>query len=576
MVAAGELRTRLFRPWAALGAAWIALGPGVADGMPTDGPSSVVVGPGVVVSVSAPASEVGASILRRGGNAVDAAVATALALAVTYPPAGNLGGGGFMMVLPGPGREPVCIDYRETAPAAATEDMFVGESERLGPRVVGVPGTVRGLALAHATFGRLAWHEVVLPAVSLARDGFVVDAALAESLNELRGQSESAPYTEMLRVFAPPDGQNWQPRDRCVLPDLASTLELLAVDGPQAFYEGPISAALVREMEQAGGLITRDDLRTYEAKARRPIHGTYRGFDVYAPPPPSSGGIALVQMLNMLERFDLRALGYHTPQSAHLLIEVMRRAYLDRARHLGDTDYVIVPEHLTAKEYAAQLVRQIDLTRATRSEDLAPEIPLADEPPNTTHFSVVDSMGMAVSNTYTLEQSYGSRLMVKGHGFLLNNQMGDFNWIPGRTDRHGRIGTEPNRIAPGKRMLSSQTPILVLKEGRLHLIAGSPGGRTIINTVLCIAVYTLDFGMDLPSAVNAARWHHQWLPDSVRFEQASESRYGELVEQLKQMGHTFDPAVTPQGDAHCIGIGPVPDQFIGVADGRISGAAVAQ
>lgn len=529
---------------------------------------------GMVVSVSETASRAGATILEQGGNAVDAAVATAFALAVTYPPAGNIGGGGFMMILPEPHAEPVCVDYRETAPATATPTMFALTESRLGAKAVGVPGTVRGLALAHRQYGRMDWDLVVAPAMRLAYDGFPVDEALAKSLNETLRDEQTQPFTEMRRVFAPPDAVAWRAADRLVQPELGMTLTRISRDGSDGFYQGPVADSLVEEMRTGGGLITADDLARYRAQVRRPVHGTYRGFDVYGPPPPSSGGIVLVEMLNVLEHFDLRAMGRTSSEACHLVIEAMRRAYLDRARHLGDPDFVRIPAHLTSKSYAAQLVEEIDRRRASSSETLAPDIPLTEEPASTTHFSVVDTDGMAVSNTYTLEQSYGSRVVVRQHGFLLNNQMGDFNPLQGHTDRQGRIGTTANLVAPGKRMLSSQTPVLVLHNGQPYLIVGSPGGRTIINTVLCILLNVLDHQLDLGRAVAAPRWHHQWLPDVARFEAVDDPANGELITHLTDMGHRIDPESASQGDAHCILIDAATGLVWGVADDRVSGSAV--
>ncbi len=530
---------------------------------------------GMVVSVSAEASEAGAAVMQQGGNAVDAAVATAFALAVTYPPAGNIGGGGFMMVLPAPGTTPICIEYRETAPARATATMFSMNESCLGAKAVGVPGTVRGLALAHQMYGRLPWQDVVQPAIRLAREGFLVGQPLADSFNKLLREEQSRSFAEMLRVYAPPDASEWRTANRLTQPDLADTLELIARRGPDGFYQGEVAAAIVAEMQGAGGLITLGDLAGYSAKVRQCIHGTFRGYDVYGPPPPSGGGIVLVEMLQMLETFDLRGKGSADPETRHLILETMRRCFLDRARYLGDQDFVPIPAFLTSKPYAADMARQIDPRRASPSETLAPDIVLAPEETSTTHFSVVDADGMAVANTYTLEQSYGARVMVRGRGFLLNNEMGDFNWVPNRTDRQGRIGTPPNLIAPGKRMLSSQTPVLVLKEGRPYLITGSPGGRTIINTVLCVVLNVLEFQLDLPSAVAAPRWHHQWLPDKVKFEAVQDPAYQSLVDTLGVMGHTIDPASEAQGDAHSILIDPVSGTVIGVADRRINDQAVA-
>ena len=541
-------------------------------------------GRGIVVTVSPPASDVGLAVLNQGGNAVDAAVATALALAVTWPAAGNVGGGGFMMVYPGPEREPVCVEYRETAPAAATADMLARNFSMVGHRVAGTPGTVAGLVLAHEKFGTLPWRDLVMPAVRLARDGFEINDALARSLNGvLQGAGQ---FAEFQRVYGPPGKERWQAGDRLVQPDLAQTLQRIADLGRDAFYRGPIADLIVAEMQAGGGLISKEDLAAYQPKLREPIHGTYRGYDVYGPPPPSSGGICLIEMLNILENFQLNeAPSPEVPQgeppqwtarAMHLVIETMRRAYCDRARFLGDADFVSIPPHLTTKEYAKKLAAGIDLGKATPSESIAPDIPLAAESPETTHFSVIDAGGMAVANTYTLENSYGCRVVVRGAGFLLNNEMTDFNHIPGHTDRTGRIGTPANVIAPGKRMLSSQTPALVFRDGRLVLVTGSPGGRTIINTVLCTILNVVDFGMDPRQAVDAPRLHHQWLPDKVSFEGAQRPEYAAAVDQLRQMGHNLDARSSRQGDAHVIGMDAKAGRYVGAADRRTDGKAASQ
>ncbi len=537
-------------------------------------PRAIAARRGVVVSVSEPASIVGADVLRHGGNAVDAAVATAFALAVTHPPAGNIGGGGFMMILRGPGSQPTCLEYRETAPAAARPDMFTPKETRLGGKAVGTPGTVRGLAMAHTQFGVRPWRELIDPAARLAREGFAVDASLAKSLNEVLQDEKSREFPELRRVFAPL-GDRWQAGDRLVQPDLARTLDILAEQGVAGFYQGPVAHAIVAEMATAGGLLTEQDLQRYEARWREPIHGTYRGFDIYGPPPPSSGGIALIQTLNMLEPFDMRQQGAASPANCHRLVESLRRAFLDRARYLGDPDFVEIPSMLITREYAAECARSIDASHCTPSVQLAPEIPLAPEGENTTHFCVVDDQGMAVSNTYTLEQSFGSRVVVRGYGFLLNNEMGDFNSQSGYTNRQGAIGTPPNLIGPGKRMLSSQTPVLVLREGRPYLVTGSPGGRTIISTVVCVVLNVLEFEMDLPAAVAAPRWHHQWLPDEVRFERSTDPAWATVVAELVAKGHVFHSPPSVQGDAHSILVDDRTGTLWGVADTRLSGYAAA-
>ncbi len=533
-----------------------------ADSTPVEGRH------GMVVSVSPPGTDVGLAILKHGGNAVDAAVATAFALAVTYPAAGNLGGGGFMVVYPGHGAEPVVIEYRETAPAAAGRTMFDRDDSWYGHKVVGVPGTVRGLALAHQRFGKLPWKEVVAPALRLAEDGFIVDAPLASSLNWV--VNDSADFPELRRVLGKNQGKDdWQAGDRLVQKDLARTLRRIAEQGPDAFYTGAVAEQIAAEMKAGGGLITRADLAGYRANVRRPIHGTYRGYDVYAPPPPSSGGTCLVEMLNILENFNLRQYDRWSPETLHLMIEAMRRAYCDRARHLGDPAFTTIPPALTTKEYARRLAQGIDRTHATRSADLAPDIPLRREGDSTTHFSIIDRDGMAVANTYTLERSYGSRVMVRGAGFLLNDEMIDFNWRPGVTDQKGTIGTAPNQIAPGKRMLSSQTPTIVARNGKVVLVTGSPGSRTIINTVLNIIINVIDFDMDIRAAVDAPRLHHQWFPDEARFE--GTSRYPEAVAALRRMGHAINGG--RQGDAHSIWVDPKTGCYVGAADWRINGKA---
>ena len=526
---------------------------------------------GVVVSVSAPASEVGLAILKRGGNAVDAAVATAFALAVTYPQAGNIGGGGFMVVHPGANKKPVVVEYRETAPGAATRDMFAkGNPSRWGHKVVGVPGTVRGLELAHNKFGKLPWKDIVSPAVKLAEHGFVLDKFVAKTLNEYLAKSKN--FAEFQRVFGKPDGSKWQAGDTLIQPDLAETLRLIEKNGAKAFYEGPIADKLAADMKANGGLITKKDLAGYRAKIRQPVHGKFRGYDVYGPPLPSSGGTCLVEMLNILQQFDLKKHGRYSPHTLHIMTETMRRVYYDRARFLGDSDFVKIPKKLTTMKYAKQWAKDINPKKATPSLQLSKDIPIAKGGDSTTHFSVIDKDGMAVSNTYTLEHSYGSRVVVKGAGFLLNNEMGDFNWRPGYTDRVGRIGTEPNTIAPGKRMLSSQTPTIVAKDGKVFLITGSPGGRTIINTVLCMILNVIEFDMDIEEAVAAPRSHHSWFPDKMLLETfADKENYDKVKKALEGMGHHVESIV--QGDAHSILVDPKTGLYHGVADDRRSGKA---
>ncbi|WP_428390129.1 gamma-glutamyltransferase [Mucisphaera sp.] len=528
---------------------------------------------GMVVSNSSDASEIGAAILGRGGNAVDAAIAVQFAMAVTWPEAGNIGGGGFMLVAQ-PGMDAVCIDYREVAPGAATVDMYAFGENRHHHRHVGVPGTVAGMAMAHGRYGRLPWRELVLPAMALARDGFEVDGHLAASLNRVLNDPKTKAadnLAELRRVYGKPGGGDWVDGDVMVLPDLAGTLEVIAEMGAMGFYRGEVAEQLAASMRRHGGLITEDDLALYQAKARLGVRTSYRGYDVYGAPPASSGGITIGLMLNVLETFEVGAMDRFGGELVHLMAETMKRGFRDRAAYLGDTDFVEVPmERLTSKLYAHELAAGIG-PMATSSESLAPPIALADEGPSTTHFSVIDAEGMAVSNTTTLEQAWGSRVIPEGLGFVLNNEMGDFNWKPGYTDRRGRIGTEANVIAPGKRMLSSMSPTIVKKDGEAVLVIGSPGGRTIINTVLGIVVSTVDHGMPLWEAIDAPRMHHAWFPDRITLEEGYEA---EVIEALEAKGHEVRVREGSQGAAHGIAIDPETGLRTGVADYRRGGLAV--
>ncbi len=511
---------------------------------------------GIVVCSSAPACDAGAAILARGGNAVDAAVATAFALAVTHPSAGNIGGGGFMVVR-APNGDVTTFDYREKAPLKASRTMYLRDGEidisltNAGYLAPGVPGTVRGLALADKRLGKLPWKELVTPAAQLAEEGFVLSDALARSLNgQLSGAMGRFPSS--VDAYGKPGGGEWATGDRLVMKELGKTLRSIANNGADVFYRGWIADRVVEDMAANGGLITKEDFVKYEAKERTAVRGQYRGFDIIAMPPPSSGGVALIEMLNMLEPFDLKAKGRNTAESMHLQIEAMRRAYLDRARFLGDPDFADVPvARLISKEHARTLSGSIDPLKATSSAELGKDIVTTpvQEPDETTHFSVIDRNGMAVSNTYTLEGGFGSRVVVKGAGFLLNNEMGDFNKNPGVTDPSGNIGTRANLIDPGKRMLSSMTPVIVTKNGRVVLVTGSPGGRTIINTVLSVVLGVTEFDLNVRDAVDALRMHHQWLPDEVTIERDGVSE--DVVQKLRAMGHTVNVAGT-QGDANSI------------------------
>ena len=510
---------------------------------------------GMVVCASSPACDAGARVLARGGNAVDAAVATAFAMAVTYPSAGNLGGGGFMIVRAR--RDVKAYDFRERAPLRATPTMYLDSANNIDRRLTatghlapGVPGTVRGLALAHRKYGRLPWRDVVTPSVQLAR-GFALSEALAQSLNrEL--ERNMARYPASVAAYGKPGGGEWVAGDTIRLLDLARTLSAIAEGGADAFYKGWIADSIAAEMTRGNGLISRKDLASYRPKERKPIRGTFNGYDIYSMPPPSSGGIALVEMLNVLEALKVDTADRWSARTLHASIEAMRRAFHDRARWVGDPDFVDVPvKKLTSKKYAQELASAIDMQNATSSISMMPKlVTVAEgESEETTHISAVDGAGMAVSLTYTLEGGYGSHVVARGTGILLNNEMGDFNKKPGYTSLTGDIGTEPNLIRPGKRMLSSMSPAIVMKDGELALVTGSPGGRTIINTVVNVLINTLAYDMDVRSAVDAPRYHHQWLPDSVTFETGGIP--DSTVARLRAMGHAVRVRGR-QGDAHTI------------------------
>lgn len=505
---------------------------------------------GVVVSVSQPGSDAGLAILKSGGNAVDAAIATAFALAVTHPAAGNIGGGGFMVVHPPAGKgEPTIFEYREMAPKATFETIYKKNDGMFTHKVSGVPGTVRGMALAHQRFGSKPWASLILPAIELADKGFPVSKQLANSLNGLLSTSKE--FAELQRVFKPTGQRNvWQAGDILVQKELGKTLERIAKYGPDEFYLGETADLINNEMKSGKGLISKEDLANYHARERKPIRIDYKGYSIYGPPSPSSGTITLGLMLNMIEPTNIAKMGRWSPETLHLLIETMKHAFSERARHIGDQGFVDIPESLLKKEFASELAAKLDLKKAIPSMEIAKEIPISKESDDTTHFSVVDGQGMAVSNTYTLEQSYGSKVMVKGAGFLLNNEMLDFNWFPGETTTSGRVGTAPNLIKPGKKMISSQTPVIVAKDGVPHIVTGSPGSRTIINTVFNIIVNIIDFQMDSQKAVDAARLHHQWFPDKAYFEEANNPMHESAMKKLRDMGHNI--TTRRQGDAHTI------------------------
>ncbi|HJQ21169.1 MAG TPA: gamma-glutamyltransferase [Gemmatimonadaceae bacterium] len=521
----------------------------------------------MVVSASRIASAVGDSVLRAGGNAVDAAIATGFALAVTYPTAGNIGGGGFMVIRFPDGRA-TTIDFREKAPLAANERMFLDSTGKYSYErhheshlAVGVPGTVAGFDLAHRKYGRKSWRSLVDPAVRLARDGFVAPAGLAQSLSGEMQRFQRYPATV---VAYSRNGTPYAQGDSIRFPDLARTLDRIARQGRAGFYAGETARLIAAEMKRGGGIVSMRDLALYQAKERAPIRGTYRGYDIISMPPPSSGGIAIVEMLNILEGFNLASAGHNSAQHIHLETEAMRRAFRDRAHWLGDPDFNRLPvARLTSKSYASEQRATIDPHHASPSGPA--DVADAAEAMHTTHYSVVDASGMAVSVTYTLEYGYGSAIVVPGAGFLLNNEMGDFNAQRGMTTDEGYIGTLPNLVRPQQRMLSSMSPTIVAKNGRLVAVVGSPGGRTIINTVFQVVSNVIDFDMNIQQAVNAARIHHQWLPDTIYVEDGGIS--SDVVQQLEAMGHHVSVG-GEQGTAHSIFIDARTRARLGAADPR--------
>jgi gamma-glutamyltranspeptidase/glutathione hydrolase len=478
---------------------------------------------GMVVSQEAKASRVGREILKSGGNAVDAAIAMGFALAVTLPRAGNLGGGGFMLVHMARTGKTVALDYRETAPMAATKNMYLDaggrvmkKASRYGYRAVGVPGTVAGLALAHSKYGSLPWAHLIAPAITLARDGVTVTPYMAEGL-ERRKKSLGA--WESTRAVFFQNGEPVKAGDTLRQKDLAWSLDQISRHGADAFYRGQIAKRIVQAMKANDGLLTASDFEFYNAVMREPVRGTYRGVEIVSMPPPSSGGVHLIQMLNILEAYDLRKMGPQSAAGLHVMIEAMRRAFADRSQHLGDPDFWKVPvKGLTSKRYAADLRKSIDLAKATRSEDIRPGAPAPYESPDTTHFTVMDRFGNVVTNTYTLNFSYGSRVIADGTGIFLNNEMDDFSAKPGVPNAFGLVGGAANAISPKKRPLSSMTPLIAFKAGAPWLATGGPGGSRIITNMLHLLVNVIDHDMNIAEATAVARIHHQWLPDRVRIE----------------------------------------------------------
>lgn len=496
---------------------------------------------GMVVTSHTLATKVALDVLKKGGNAIDAAVTAGFALAVTQPRSGNIGGGGFMLVSSEKKKEVVAIDYRETAPDAATRDMFLGpdgnvdkQLSRFSRSSAGVPGTVAGLALALEKYGTISLADSLAPAIKLAEEGFVVTPRFSKGVKSK--EKRLFKFEAGKKKFLKPDGNFYEPGDLYVQHELAETLKRIAQNGTKGFYEGETADLIVAEMQRGNGLIALDDLKNYHPQIRKPVQGTYRGYEIYSMSPPSSGGAHIVQMLNVLERYPISNLGHNSAKTIHLMAESMKRAYADRSKYLGDSDFVDVPlAGITSKEYAAVQRAEIDPNFATNSKDVLPGDPVGYESNETTHFSIVDKFGNAVSNTYTINFSYGSGIVVDGAGFLLNNEMDDFSSKPGVPNAYGLIGGEANKIESKKRMLSSMSPTIVIKDGKNFLVAGSPGGSRIITTTLQVIMNVIDHNLNVQAAVNAPRIHHQWLPDEIRIEEGISP---DTVRLLQGMGHT--------------------------------------
>jgi gamma-glutamyltranspeptidase/glutathione hydrolase len=531
---------------------------------------------GMVVAQEKIAARIGADVLRRGGNAVDAAVATGFAMAVTYPRAGNIGGGGFMVIHSAERHEDIAIDYRETAPGATRPDIFLGTDgkpdnakSRDSALGIGVPGTVAGLALALEKYGsgQFTLAELLKPSIELARDGIALADDMADTLPAIHRRM--ARWPSSLKIFSRADGTSLQEGDRLVQADLAATLSLIAEQGRRGFYQGPVAEKIASAVRDAGGIMTADDLKSYSAVIRAPVKGNYRGYDIVSMPLPSSGGVVLLEMLNILEGFPLGEMKQGSAQQLHLMIEAMKRAYADRARYLGDPAFVTAPVvTLMSKEYAARQRASIDLDHATPWTDVMSATP-PREGSNTTHYSVVDSRGNAVSNTYTLNFPYGVGLVAEGTGVLLNNELDDFTAAPGASNAFGLVGFEANLPGPGKRPLSSMSPTIVLKDGKPVLVTGTPGGSRIISTVLQVIVDVLDYHMDVAAAVAAPRLHHQWLPDEVRIERGFAE---ETLTELRAKGHQL---VEPMGQTSANSIAVTEHGLLGAPDPRTRGAEAA-
>ncbi|NNE93426.1 MAG: gamma-glutamyltransferase [Verrucomicrobiales bacterium] len=528
---------------------------------------------GIVSSQELRASEIGLHVLKDGGNAVDSAVAMAFALAVTLPKAGNLGGGGFMLVHSAEDGKTYALDFREMAPAAAERDLYLDkagevdkERARFSPQSVAVPGTVQGLEVALEKFGSKSLSDLIQPAILLARDGIAVSPGLAADLIKYEEKLKSSPA--IAEIFYRNDGTPYGIGDRLFQRDLAWSMEQIASEGSNAFYEGEIADKLVAFMQAEGGLITAADLENYRVKEREAIRGTYRGYEIVSMPPPSSGGVHLIQMLNTLENTSLKKMGHNSARSIHHLAETMKYAYADRSAHLGDPDYVKVPvTWLTSKKYGKELFSRIRADEVVLSAEIKPGSPVEYESEETTHFSVMDERGNAVSLTYTLNFSFGSLQMAPGTGILLNNEMNDFSAKPGVANAFGLLGGEANSIQPGKRPLSSMTPTLVLKDGEPYLVTGSPGGAKIITSVLQTVLNVIEYDMNIAEASSVPRIHHQWMPDELRCESGISV---DTLEKLESYGHKPRGTTTLGSTQSVMKVG---NRFEGFSDPRRPDAA---
>ncbi len=495
---------------------------------------------GMVATQEALATQIGVDILKKGGNAVDAAIAVGYALAVTLPRAGNLGGGGFMLLYLAEKKQTVALDYREKAPAKATADMYLDKSgnvinslSRYHGLAVGTPGTVMGLELAREKYASMSRAALLAPAIKLAAEGITVTPDLANSLKAL--QKRLSKWESTKKIFYKHDGSPYQAGEILQQKDLANSLKRISQQGVAGFYQGYTAQQIADSVAQAGGIMSVADLNNYQAVERQPVTGTYRGYDVISMPPPSSGGVHIIQMLNMLETYPLDRMGHNSAATIHVMVEAMRRAYADRSLYLGDSDFVDVPvQALTGKNYAQHLVKQIDLNKASLSSEVMPGKLTPYESNETTHFSIMDKWGNAVANTYTLNFSYGSGLVAEGTGILLNNEMDDFSAKPGEANSYGLIGGEANAIAANKRPLSSMSPTIVLKDDQPFLVTGTPGGSRIISTTLQVILNVLDYKMNIADASAAPRIHHQWLPDYIRVEKGLNT---DTINLLQDKGH---------------------------------------